>query len=127
MTARGAKIILLRDVLKALPSDALVQQHANMVLSLCMDCGQNRMGIECVLVRIACSWGPWRLTAAPSSLTWPVIIAGSQLYGADRSRVLSILELFRYETRFRLYSYLLNLVPDAAFCRAEHPKHKIPM
>ena len=33
------------------------------------------------------------------SLTWPVIIAGSQLYGADRARVLSIFELFRYVPR----------------------------
>ena len=33
------------------------------------------------------------------SLTWPVIIAGSQLYGADRARVLSIFELFRCVVR----------------------------
>ncbi|RDX55109.1 hypothetical protein OH76DRAFT_1339762 [Lentinus brumalis] len=70
-----AQIILLRDVLKAHPSDALVQEHASTVLALCMDCGQSRMGVD---------------------LTWPVIIAGSQLYGADRSQVLSIFELFRY-------------------------------
>lgn len=44
------------------------------------------------------------------SLTWPVIIAGSQLYGADRSRVLSIFELFRCETRAFLSIIPLNLI-----------------
>ncbi|KAI0329435.1 hypothetical protein GY45DRAFT_1346580 [Cubamyces sp. BRFM 1775] len=73
----AAQIILLRDVLKAPPDDALVQGHAAAILTLCLECGQNGMGVD---------------------LTWPVIIAGSQLYGADRPRVLSIFELFRYET-----------------------------
>ena len=39
------------------------------------------------------------LTLLLCSLTWPVIIAGSQLYGADRAQVLSIFELFRYGSR----------------------------
>ncbi|KAH9858710.1 fungal-specific transcription factor domain-containing protein [Lenzites betulinus] len=74
----AAQIILLRDVLKVPPTDALVQAHAESILALCLECGQQGMGVD---------------------LTWPVIIAGSQLYGADRPRVLSIFELFRYETR----------------------------
>lgn len=41
------------------------------------------------------------------SLTWPVIIAGSQLYGGDRARVLSIFELFRYGTRLPFGANLL--------------------
>ncbi|KAI0775723.1 fungal-specific transcription factor domain-containing protein [Trametes elegans] len=73
----AAQIILLRDVLKVPPDDALVQQHADSILTLCLECGQKGMAVD---------------------LTWPVIIAGSQLYGADRPRVLSIFELFRYET-----------------------------
>ncbi|KAI0358452.1 hypothetical protein OH77DRAFT_1396672, partial [Trametes cingulata] len=75
----AAQIILLRDILKAPPDDAVVQGHADSILTLCLECGQKGMGVD---------------------LTWPVIIAGSQLYGADRPRVLSIFELFRYETRF---------------------------
>ncbi|KAI0645695.1 fungal-specific transcription factor domain-containing protein [Trametes meyenii] len=74
----AAQIILLRDVLKAPPDDALVQEHAQAILALCEECGQSGMGVD---------------------LTWPVIIAGTQLFGADRPRVLSIFELFRYETR----------------------------
>ncbi|KAI0630369.1 fungal-specific transcription factor domain-containing protein [Trametes polyzona] len=70
----AAQIILLRDVLQVPPADALVQDHARSILSLCLECGQKGMGVD---------------------LTWPVIIAGSQLYGADRPRVLSIFELFR--------------------------------
>ncbi|RPD74317.1 hypothetical protein L226DRAFT_463926 [Lentinus tigrinus ALCF2SS1-7] len=77
----AAQIILLRDVLKAHPSDALVQEHANTILALCMDCGQKRMGVD---------------------LTWPVIIAGSQLYGADRAQVLSIFELFRMQCCYEI-------------------------
>lgn len=30
------------------------------------------------------------------SLNWPVIIAGSQMFGNERSRVLDIFEVFRY-------------------------------
>ena len=44
--AAGLQIMLLRDALKALPSDTVVQNHANMILSLCMNCGSNRMGVE---------------------------------------------------------------------------------
>ncbi|PIL36188.1 transcription factor [Ganoderma sinense ZZ0214-1] len=77
----AAQILLLRDVLKAPPTDALVQEHANTILTLCMDCGQSRMGVD---------------------LTWPVIIAGSQLYGADRARVLSIFELFRTQCCYEI-------------------------
>ncbi|KAL6310354.1 fungal-specific transcription factor domain-containing protein [Sparassis latifolia] len=71
----AAQIALLRDILKVPPDDALVQQHCSDVLSLCLDCGQNQMGVD---------------------LTWPVIIAGSQMYGADRTRVLAIFQVFRY-------------------------------
>ncbi|EJF65313.1 hypothetical protein DICSQDRAFT_132897 [Dichomitus squalens LYAD-421 SS1] len=77
----AAQILLLRDVLKAPPSDALVQEHANTILTLCMDCCQNRMGVD---------------------LTWPVIIAGTQLYGIDRARVLSIFELFRTQCCYEI-------------------------
>ncbi|TBU33811.1 fungal-specific transcription factor domain-containing protein [Dichomitus squalens] len=77
----AAQILLLRDVLKAPPSDALVQEHANTILTLCMDCCQSRMGVD---------------------LTWPVIIAGTQLYGTDRSRVLAIFELFRTQCCYEI-------------------------
>ncbi|KAI0780049.1 fungal-specific transcription factor domain-containing protein [Fomes fomentarius] len=77
----AAQIILLRDVLQALPSDTLVQGHASTILTLCMECGQSRMGVD---------------------LTWPVIIAGSQLYGTDRARVLSIFELFRTQCCYEI-------------------------
>ncbi|KAH9949554.1 fungal-specific transcription factor domain-containing protein, partial [Amylocystis lapponica] len=70
----AAQIILLRDVLELPPDDTLVQQHAASVLALCLDCGENRMGVD---------------------LNWPVIIAGSQMFGADRTRVLDIFEAFR--------------------------------
>ena len=36
----------------------------------------------------------WYLTA-PFSLNWPVIIAGSQMFGTDRTRVLAVFETFR--------------------------------
>lgn len=36
-----------------------------------------------------------RLTAL-CSLNWPVIIAGSQMFGADRTRVLTVFETFRF-------------------------------
>ncbi|KAI0743550.1 fungal-specific transcription factor domain-containing protein [Daedaleopsis nitida] len=77
----AAQIILLRDVLQAPPSNTLVQEHADTILTLCMDCGQSRMGVD---------------------LNWPVIIAGSQVYGADRVRVLSILELFRTQCCYEI-------------------------
>ncbi|KAI0823645.1 fungal-specific transcription factor domain-containing protein [Trametes gibbosa] len=77
----AAQIILLRDVLKVPPTDALIQGHAESILSLCLECGQQGMGVD---------------------LTWPVIIAGSQLFGADRPRVLSIFELFRKQCCYEI-------------------------
>ncbi|KAI0949383.1 hypothetical protein AcW1_009014 [Taiwanofungus camphoratus] len=70
----AAQIALLRDVLNLPPDDTLVQQHSDIVLALCADCARNGMGVD---------------------LNWPVIIAGSQTYGADRIRVLSLFEAFR--------------------------------
>ncbi|KAH9931091.1 fungal-specific transcription factor domain-containing protein [Epithele typhae] len=72
--SHASQICLLRDVLGAQPSDAVVQTHADTILALCADCGNKKMGVD---------------------LTWPVIIAGSQTFGADRARVLSVFELFR--------------------------------
>ncbi|OSD06877.1 hypothetical protein PYCCODRAFT_1431066 [Trametes coccinea BRFM310] len=77
----AAQIILLRDVLKVPPDDPLVQGHASSILTLCLECGQSGMGVD---------------------LTWPVIVAGSQLYGADRPRVLSIFELFRKQCCYEI-------------------------
>ncbi|OBZ68304.1 Transcriptional regulatory protein moc3 [Grifola frondosa] len=70
----AAQIILLRDILKAPPDDTLVQRHANTVLELCLECGQSAVGVD---------------------LNWPVIIAGSQMFGSDRPRVLAVFEAFR--------------------------------
>ncbi|EIW63305.1 uncharacterized protein TRAVEDRAFT_161504 [Trametes versicolor FP-101664 SS1] len=77
----AAQIILLRDVLNVPPADALVQDHAAAILALCLECGQKGMGVD---------------------LTWPVIIAGSQLFGAERPRVLSIFELFRKQCCYEI-------------------------
>ncbi|PCH43771.1 hypothetical protein WOLCODRAFT_75103 [Wolfiporia cocos MD-104 SS10] len=74
-----AQLLLLLDVLELSPDDPLVQQHADAALTLCLDCGQSNMGVD---------------------LNWPVIIAGSQMFGSDRTRVLAIFESFRYLTRY---------------------------
>ncbi|KAI0745764.1 fungal-specific transcription factor domain-containing protein [Earliella scabrosa] len=97
----AAQIILLRDVLEARPSDTLVQEHANTVLTLCMECGQSRMGVD---------------------LTWPVIIAGSQLYGADRARVLSIFELFRTQCCYEIETSEFIVKQVWQRLDANHPK-----
>lgn len=71
-----AQVILLRDVLGLAPDDPLVQQHANTILNGCADCGQSTMGVD---------------------LNWPLIIAGCQMFGADRPRVLNIFDQFRLQ------------------------------
>ncbi|KAI0374028.1 hypothetical protein BV20DRAFT_961978 [Pilatotrama ljubarskyi] len=97
----AAQIILLRDVLKAPPDDALVQGHASSILTLCLECGQSGMGVD---------------------LTWPVIIAGSQLYGADRPRVLSIFELFRKQCCYEIDTSESIVLQVWQRLDANHPK-----
>ncbi|OCH95164.1 hypothetical protein OBBRIDRAFT_810069 [Obba rivulosa] len=62
----AAQILLLRDVLGRAPDDRMVQHRADCALTLCLDCANANMGVD---------------------LSWPVIIAASQLYvSKDRSR-----------------------------------------
>ncbi|EKM54488.1 uncharacterized protein PHACADRAFT_174996 [Phanerochaete carnosa HHB-10118-sp] len=70
----AAQILILRDVFGLTPADVAVQRLANVVLSLAADCGAQRLSV---------------------GLNWPMIIAGSQVVGADRARVLDIFEYFR--------------------------------
>jgi len=75
------QILLLRDVLQVPVDDTLVQQHCDVVLTLCLECGQSSMGVD---------------------LNWPVIIAGSQAFGSDRTRVLAIFESFRAQCCYEI-------------------------
>ncbi|CCM01484.1 uncharacterized protein FIBRA_03538 [Fibroporia radiculosa] len=76
-----AQILLLRDVLEVPADDMLVQQHADVVLTLCSECGQGKMGVD---------------------LNWPTIIAGSQAFGPDRARVLDIFDIFRAQCCYEI-------------------------
>ncbi|KDQ53454.1 hypothetical protein JAAARDRAFT_136956 [Jaapia argillacea MUCL 33604] len=69
------KIILLRDVLHQSPADPMVQECADSVLTLCLECASSKMTVD---------------------LNWPVIIAGSQTYGSERAKVLELFETFRH-------------------------------
>jgi len=77
----AAQIILLREILDVPPEDGVVQQHADIILSLCLTCGQSNMSVD---------------------LNWPVIIAGSQMFGSDRTRVLAVFESFRTQCCYEI-------------------------
>ncbi|KZT70983.1 hypothetical protein DAEQUDRAFT_724736 [Daedalea quercina L-15889] len=77
----AAQILLLREILRAPPDDEVVQQHADMILTLCLSCGQSNMSVD---------------------LNWPVIIAGSQMFGSDRARVLAVFESFRKQCCYEI-------------------------
>ncbi|TFY69156.1 hypothetical protein EVJ58_g574 [Rhodofomes roseus] len=77
----AAQIVLLREILHVPPEDEVVQQHADIILSLCLSCGQSNMSVD---------------------LNWPVIIAGSQMYGSDRTRVLAVFESFRKQCCYEI-------------------------
>ncbi|GJE92212.1 fungal-specific transcription factor domain-containing protein [Phanerochaete sordida] len=77
----AAQIMILRDVFGVPPADAAVQRLVDVVLSLAANCGAQGMSID---------------------LNWPVIIAGSQTFGADRGRVHDIFSSFREQCCFEL-------------------------
>ncbi|KAJ3520322.1 hypothetical protein NM688_g9180 [Phlebia brevispora] len=78
---RTAQIALLREVLRLPFDNDLVQSHVDTVLSLCLDCGKQSLSVD---------------------LNWPVIIAGSQVVGANRARVLEIFEHFRVQCCYEI-------------------------
>lgn len=90
---RCSQILLLREILDTPPEDEAVQRHADIVINLCLDCGQGNMSVEWVMFALVprASW----LTKL-CSLNFPVIIAGSQMFGSDRTRVLAVFEIFRF-------------------------------
>lgn len=51
-----------------------------------------------------------------TSLVWPVIIAGSNMYGANRNTVLDVLEAFRYIFQCLIYRLMLIGVADFIDC-----------
>jgi len=70
----GLQIALLRDVLRVPANDPAIQRSAKGVLGCCADCTTRKMAVD---------------------LIWPVIIAGSQLFGTDRNMVIEVLDSFR--------------------------------
>ncbi|EPS97724.1 hypothetical protein FOMPIDRAFT_1024907 [Fomitopsis schrenkii] len=77
----AAQILLLREILDTPPEDEAVQRHADIVINLCLDCGQGNMSVD---------------------LNFPVIIAGSQMFGSDRTRVLAVFEIFRTQCCYEI-------------------------
>lgn len=90
------QILLLREILDTPPEDEAVQRHADIVVTLCLQCGQGSMSVEWVMLALVA--GASCLTTL-YSLNWPVIIAGSQMFGSDRTRVLAVFEMFRFVLR----------------------------
>lgn len=79
--AKGGQMMLLREILKIDPMDPMVQERAHVVLDLCSECAGSKMGVD---------------------LIWPVIIAGSHMYGDDRAKVLDVFEAFRTQCCYEI-------------------------
>jgi hypothetical protein len=76
------QVILLRDVFQVSRADPRVQNSSKEVVSLCLQSAKALgMGVD---------------------LTWPVIIAGCQLEGADRAPVLETFDTFRRQCCFEI-------------------------
>ena len=43
---RPPQILLLREILDMPPEDEAVQRHADIVITLCLQCGQGSMSVE---------------------------------------------------------------------------------
>jgi len=79
--AKASQIMLLREILEVDPTDSVVQQCAQTVINLCLECTASKMGLD---------------------LIWPVIISGSHLYGTDRIMVTEVFEAFRTQCCFEV-------------------------
>nr|ODN81204.1 hypothetical protein L203_05710 [Cryptococcus depauperatus CBS 7841] len=95
--AHAMKILLLRRVFKFSRDDFRVQNAAQQVLQHCSwSTAALGMSIEQVILYFPLL----KLTLLSSSLTWPVIIAGSCANGSFRQWVLTLLEGFKSQCCF---------------------------